>query len=1357
MANNEVTSLVHAGGTLYLVGLFDVVGPYTGTSARIDPNTGLVDFSFPKVEGTVNTVVPDGNGGWYVGGAITRVGGVTRNGLAHILADGRVSSWDPNPNGSVTAIVLSGRKIYVAGGFTTIGGQARNRLAVVDAVTGLADGFNPSVGPSPLDLLLVGNTLYITGAFTTVGGQTRNRAAAVDATTGAVLPFNPDVGSSVVADIAVYGNTVFLGGQFLTVGGQSRGALAAVDAVSGALQTWNPNPFNAVQSLRVAGNTLYVGGGFSTIAGQSRSRLAAFDLPGLTLTAWNPNVTGQYVTAIDVAGSTVYVGGPFTAVGGVERSRLAAIDVASGVLLPWDPVADGSIEKLIVSDGHVYVGGLAVSVNGKVRRLAAALDAATGVANSWNPRGTNLVSALAVSGSAVFLGGQFTSAGGQPRADIAALDPVTGDALPWNPGATMSVDALAVVGNTLYAGGQFTTIGGQLRDRIAALNATDGTVLAWNPGSTSTVTELATDGTTLYAGSTTTIAGQTRNGLAAFDVATGNLLPWDPNLTGGAVATIAVRGATVLAGGDFTNVNVQTRNRAVAIDTNGSPTAWDPSPPAGSSTPTVRGLTDAGDRILAAGTFTTIGGAARSYLAALDPATGADLGWSPTPNGFADAVAASGNFVYAAGMFTTIGGNPRRGVAAFCRAPAPTALAPTPGANLVDLAWSPTGAAEYRVYRALAATGPFQLIGTSATPAYTDLTVEGGVTYYYRVSAFDGCESPFSNAVSTTPSGSCQLPPVFEGLAWAEQGTGSTCSVSLGWTPATAPCGGAVFYSVYRNTSPSFAPSSANLVATSVTGLGYTDATPLAPDTTYYYAVRATSLATGMEDANLFRYAATPTACSAGAPGMVEGLTVTSRSGQNVLQWINPPGFGTVRIRYKSGPTCASPTDPLSGGTFLADDTGLPTEARRFPHTGVTDGTEYCYGLFVDTGGGTWSGVQTSSGRPPLPGPVQWAFNSGLFSTTPPTVGGAGVIATNNDSAVHAMSRGTAGGEWPSGWRPVKLGGIVQGRSPVVPVTVNGVNPVVFLGAQDGKIYAVDGTKGAAGSPPWAGPVSIAGMVQAAPAGIFIALGSTPGFDYLLVGTRDDGADNAFVVLDPVTGSELGRYGPAVDPDRIGIVSGAASVDYATNRVYFTSWRRSPASAKSLWCLQLGVTPDPVVTIAWARDDLGDILSSPVIRGGRLYVGSTAAGGTLHSIDLANPTAPFDRTFVHGDGQVKDFVFPDRVSPGGELYFATTDRVWVVRDDGSTLTPKYLGGIALGGTVTPSTALYVPGSGFVYVGGSDGQLYEIDVSGATPSVKPLPLGDGTALVGAPSYDRETGLLHVGTAAGVFYAVQVPLP
>jgi hypothetical protein len=222
-------------------------------------------------------------------------------------------------------------------------------------------------------------------------------------------------------------------------------------------------------------------------------------------------------------------------------------------------------------------------------------------------------------------------------------------------------------------------------------------------------------------------------------------------------------------------------------------------------------------------------------------------------------------------------------------------------------------------------------------------------------------------------------------------------------------------------------------------------------------------------------------------------------------------------------------------------------------------------------------------------------------------------------------------------------------------------------------------------------------------------------------------------------------------------VNGTAAVDYGPPlppRVYFTNYERVPVgSTITLRCFELQSTP-PVFNQIWARA-LGNIDSSPVLRNGRVYVGSTLGGGTLYSIDAMTGNVLLDRTFVHGNGQVKGFVFPDRGS--NDLYFATDDSVWGVTDGGTpTMTDKYGGAINLPGGAKPSPVLFTPGGHHLYVGGSDGKLYEIDTLVGT-AANSVQLGDGLATVGAPSLDRGFNLVHVGTAAGIFYAVQVPLP
>jgi uncharacterized repeat protein (TIGR01451 family) len=496
-------------------------------------------------------------------------------------------------------------------------------------------------------------------------------------------------------------------------------------------------------------------------------------------------------------------------------------------------------------------------------------------------------------------------------------------------------------------------------------------------------------------------------------------------------------------------------------------------------------------------------------------------------------------------------------------------------------------------------------------------------------------------------------------------------------------------------------------------------------------------------------------------------FTVTSTSEMNVLEWLNPApaNYDTTEILVR---TDRFPTAPGEAGTTSLYDAGAPGARVRLPHpTGAgSNGQTFYYAAFVHLKPSGLSSGRFVRGRPfDTSGHVKWAFSTGGFSVTPPTVGGAGVIATSNDMTVHAMARGAAsppGGEWPKGattaddWHPFQLAGAVQSRSPVVPITVNGASPVVFLGAQDGYVYALDGLRGGNALLPWSPRlVSIGKGLQAAPAGIFTAFGGA--YDYLLVGTRDGSTDNVFAALDPADGNVLASFDNGGTGSGIGIINGMALADYGNPpRVYFASRARVGGSDHTIWCLQLTGPPPNVFTDCngWNPPALDDIDSSPVLRGRRLYVGaSTGAGnGTVYSIDA--DTGAAGRSYVHNDGQVKGFVFPDRGSD--TIYFATDNYVWGVHDDGSpSMPPDFKVGLGTG--AKPSAALVVPGTHYVYVGGSDGKLYEIDATVAgSPTVTPLVLGDGLSVVGAPSLDRGYDLVHVGTEAGVFYAVSVPL-
>ncbi len=508
---------------------------------------------------------------------------------------------------------------------------------------------------------------------------------------------------------------------------------------------------------------------------------------------------------------------------------------------------------------------------------------------------------------------------------------------------------------------------------------------------------------------------------------------------------------------------------------------------------------------------------------------------------------------------------------------------------------------------------------------------------------------------------------------------------------------------------------------------------------------------------------------SAGQPTTVEVsslgvtvLTATSRSMQNVLEWINPVSAAYLSTEIVVR-TDRFPTGPGDGATIYLSGAGGSGGRVQFPHaTGVaSNGLSFYYGAFVHRSAAPLvSPGRFVTGRPfDTTGSVKWAFSTGATAMTPPTVGGAGVIAPSNDGKLYAMERGALapGGEWPATFEPLDVG-VVQGRSPVVGILAN-PNPVVYLGSQNGDVYAIDAADGGAVPGLWTYTYTAGGMVQAAPGGIFGEFGGT--LDYVLVGTRNSTSPNAYVALDPVTGAPIETFdNGGAGPGELGIITGTVAIEYGPPvYAYFTGYERVPVgSTLTLRAFELKASPDPVFTLSWGRA-LGNIDSSPVVRDGRVYVGSPLGvpPGTLFSIDAVDGNNTLlDRTFAHNDGQVRGFVWPDRAS--GDLYFATDSFVWGVTDTGAALVSKFAP-ISLGAGVTPSGVLFTPGSHYLYVGGSDGKLYEIDVQPAVPVVKSVTLGDGTARVGTPSLDRGVvpNLVHVGTEAGIFYAVQVPLP
>jgi len=479
------------GDTAYLGGEFTSLAPSLELAGAIDGASGLPQPGFPKLEtGEVKVAVPDGAGGWYIGGnfKITLGPTDTRVALARIRADGTVDpQWKPqfaaqqqSPS-TVWALAVSANYVYIGGDFTKFqapptGGSAavRNHLARVSASTGTVDpGWDPAPDGTVVRSIAVspdGTMAYVAGDFQNIKGVPRNGLAALRTVGAAVEAWAPALANVTSLAVAADNSRIYLGGD----------SLAATDPAGNVL--WNHA--GKVKSLAVgrSGATVYAGGEFSNLGGQSRGRLAAVDGASGTIDpAWTP-AANDAVAALTVSedGSKVYVGGNFTDVRGHTRNRLAAIDAATGTVEAWDPNAkDGAIVALSVSGSQVYAGGTFKGLGAVPRPMLGAINLTNGEATTWAPVLKQLdssgqptgeppiVQALALSadGSKVYVGGNFshvTGPGGTDlrRENLVALDASTGLADPdFEPGALQgTVRSLAVNGNTLYAGGDFKEV-----------------------------------------------------------------------------------------------------------------------------------------------------------------------------------------------------------------------------------------------------------------------------------------------------------------------------------------------------------------------------------------------------------------------------------------------------------------------------------------------------------------------------------------------------------------------------------------------------------------------------------------------------------------------------------------------------------------------------------------------------------------------------------------------------------------------------------------------------------------------------------------------------------------------------------
>jgi len=199
------------------------------------------------------------------------------------------------------------------------------------------------------------------------------------------------------------------------------------------------------------------------------------------------------------------------------------------------------------------------------------------------------VEAIAQVGNRIIIGGTFTqvedNAGVHDRSRIAAFDASTGAVDPgFHPVLDGAVTAIVPAGDgtSVFVAGSFNAIDGVVERKLAKLNLATGARVAGfdTPYLLSQVRDARLVGDELIiAGSFTTVGSEPRPALASLDPATGDVTPF-VNLafagvhSGGStfVSKIDVtpNGRKLLAIGNFTSVEAQTRDQIALIDLRGT-------------------------------------------------------------------------------------------------------------------------------------------------------------------------------------------------------------------------------------------------------------------------------------------------------------------------------------------------------------------------------------------------------------------------------------------------------------------------------------------------------------------------------------------------------------------------------------------------------------------------------------------------------------------------------------------------------------------------------------------------------------------------------------------------------------------
>jgi uncharacterized delta-60 repeat protein/uncharacterized repeat protein (TIGR01451 family) len=291
-ANDAIRAItMQPDGKLLIGGFFtEVLGTNRNRIARLNSD-GSFDAFFNPGAGADNpiyalTLQPDGR--ILVGGAFSSFNSISRPGIVRLNTNGTLDTMfnaGAGADGPVFAVALQADgRVLIGGEFSSVGGVPRNRIARLNANGSLDTTFDPGAGmDGPVRALLFqpDGKIVAGGSFATVGGTPRSYLARLNQdgsldTSFLASPLTGADGSVFTLVLQVDGRIV-VGGDFSRFNGVSRSRITRLhtDGSSDPTINFGSGTDAFVSALLIQPDRkIVLGGGFTKYDGERRLRIA---------------------------------------------------------------------------------------------------------------------------------------------------------------------------------------------------------------------------------------------------------------------------------------------------------------------------------------------------------------------------------------------------------------------------------------------------------------------------------------------------------------------------------------------------------------------------------------------------------------------------------------------------------------------------------------------------------------------------------------------------------------------------------------------------------------------------------------------------------------------------------------------------------------------------------------------------------------------------------------------------------------------------------------------------------------------------------------------------------------------------